>query len=595
METRKARLLRVTDTATGRPDAFILSGAQRDSREYSVKRGDWVSRIAAKRLGSPLSWKEVAVVNGMDRPDSLEPGQKLALYPADLSKYGPDSAGQQVAESEIITSRMPRSIRRNRNIAPPPAQAAARGKVPAKFLLLAAATPFPRPGPGNAAAQPSVAPSPDTAANNMVPPNQMGRKNGKKGALDTSKLLEQNLPFLVLAGGVIMLLVVLLAVNKRRRARQAEEAFNEEGFSPKQNGDNPAPLNKTLFYSRKLSSPDTSRFDNSPQSGQFTVVLKNSSQGRCMNLKNCLFTSESVTEGHPDKLADQISDAVLDSLLAQDPRSRVACETLVTTGLAFVSGEITTTAVIDVPEITRNTIKRVGYNSDDMGFDYKTCSVLTAIGKQSPDISQGVTEGQGLFKEQGAGDQGLMFGYACDETPEYMPATLAFAHRLTKRLSECRKEGVLAFLRPDGKAQVTIQYENASVKRVEAIVVSTQHSPDVSYDELKAAVMEEVVQKSVPTKLIDSKTKIYINPPVASSSAAQWEIVALPAAKSSWTPMADTGHTAAAPFRAKTPRKSIDPLLTWADTSRKISSRRAWQDDVWCRSPMRLGWPSLFR
>lgn len=231
-----------------------------------------------------------------------------------------------------------------------------------------------------------------------------------------------------------------------------------------------------------------------------------------MKLKNCLFTSESVTEGHPDKVADQISDAVLDAILAQDPRGRVACETLVTTGLAMISGEITTTAVIDATEIARNTIKRIGYTSDDMGFDFKTCSVLSAIGKQSPDISQGVTEGQGLFKEQGAGDQGLMFGYACDETPEYMPATLAFAHRLTKRLSECRKDGSLGFLRPDGKSQVTVQYENGSPKRVDAVVVSTQHSADVGYDELKEAVMEEVIKKSVPEKLVDAKTKYYVNP-----------------------------------------------------------------------------------
>ncbi len=231
-----------------------------------------------------------------------------------------------------------------------------------------------------------------------------------------------------------------------------------------------------------------------------------------MNLKNCLFTSESVTEGHPDKIADQISDAILDGILAQDPRGRVACETLVTTGLVFMSGEVTTTAVVDPQEIARNTVKRIGYTSDDLGFDYKTCSVITAIGKQSPDISQGVTEGQGMFKEQGAGDQGIMFGFASDETPEYMPATLAFSHRLTKRLSECRKEGVLGFLRPDGKSQVTIQYENGTMKRVEAVVVSTQHSPDVSYEELKTAVTEEVIHKGIPTKLIDNKTKLFINP-----------------------------------------------------------------------------------
>lgn len=231
-----------------------------------------------------------------------------------------------------------------------------------------------------------------------------------------------------------------------------------------------------------------------------------------MNFKNCLFTSESVTEGHPDKMADQISDAVLDAVLTQDPRGRVACETLVTTGLAFISGEITTSAVIDVSEITRSVIKRIGYTDDNFGFDYKTCSVLTAIGKQSSDISQGVTEGQGLFKEQGAGDQGLMFGYACDETPEYMPASLAYSHRITKRLADCRKQSILGFLRPDGKSQVTVQYENGALKRVEAVVVSSQHSPDVSYEELKTALHEEVILKSIPAKLMDSKTKIYINP-----------------------------------------------------------------------------------
>lgn len=231
-----------------------------------------------------------------------------------------------------------------------------------------------------------------------------------------------------------------------------------------------------------------------------------------MKLRDCLFSSESVTEGHPDKIADQISDAVLDSILTQDPKARVACETLVTTGLAFVSGEITTSAVVDVTDVARKTIKKIGYNSDDVGFDYQTCAVITAIGKQSPDISQGVTEGQGLHKEQGAGDQGLMFGYACDETPEFMPATLAFAHRLTRRLAECRKEGVLGFLRPDGKSQVTIQYENGLPKRVDGVVLSTQHSPDVSFEELKNALMEEVIQKVIPANLLDSRTKFFINP-----------------------------------------------------------------------------------
>lgn len=231
-----------------------------------------------------------------------------------------------------------------------------------------------------------------------------------------------------------------------------------------------------------------------------------------MKLKNCLFTSESVTEGHPDKMADQVSDAVLDAILTQDPKARVACETLLTTGLALVSGEITTTAVVDVTDVVRKTIKKIGYHSNEAGFDYNTCAVVTAIGKQSPDISQGVTEGEGLFKEQGAGDQGLMFGYACDETPEFMPATIAFAHRLTKRLADCRKDGTLPFLRPDGKAQVTVQYENGNPLRVDTVVVSTQHSPEVTHEELKSAINEEVIHKVVPAQLIDSRTKFFINP-----------------------------------------------------------------------------------
>ena len=231
-----------------------------------------------------------------------------------------------------------------------------------------------------------------------------------------------------------------------------------------------------------------------------------------MILKDCLFTSESVSEGHPDKMSDQISAAVLDAILSQDPRGRVACETLVTTGLVFISGEITTSAIIDPAEIARNTVKRIGYSDDELGFDYKSCSVLTAIGKQSPDISQGVSEGEGLHQEQGAGDQGLMFGYACDETPEYMPASIAYSHRLVKRLSDCRNEGILGFLRPDSKSQITVQYEAGEIKRLEAVVISTQHSPDVSNEELQTALREEVISKVIPAKLIDNKTKIHINP-----------------------------------------------------------------------------------
>ncbi|HEY7746298.1 MAG TPA: methionine adenosyltransferase [Desulfuromonadales bacterium] len=225
-----------------------------------------------------------------------------------------------------------------------------------------------------------------------------------------------------------------------------------------------------------------------------------------------LFTSESVSEGHPDKVADQISDAILDAILAQDPKSRVACETLVTTGMAMIAGEITTNARIDYPNIVRQTIKEIGYGDSAMGFDWETCAVLTSIDRQSPDISQGVTEGEGMFKEQGAGDQGLMFGYACNETPELMPMPIMFAHKLTKRLADVRKSGLLPFLRPDSKSQVSIQYINDKPIRVDAVVVSSQHAPDVAYETLKEAIIEEVVRKIIPEDLLDEKTKYFINP-----------------------------------------------------------------------------------
>jgi S-adenosylmethionine synthetase len=224
------------------------------------------------------------------------------------------------------------------------------------------------------------------------------------------------------------------------------------------------------------------------------------------------FTSESVTEGHPDKLCDQVSDAILDAILAQDPKARVACETLAKTGIVMIAGEITTSAVIEMPDVVRQTVKDIGYVSSEMGFDYETCSVLTAIAKQSTDISQGVTEGEGLYKEQGAGDQGLMFGYATDETPELMPAPIMYAHLLAKKLAEVRKSGKLDFLRPDGKTQVTIEYDNEIPVRCDAIVVSTQHSPDVKYKTLKEAVIEDVIEKVIPKKLIDRQTKFYVNP-----------------------------------------------------------------------------------
>lgn len=229
-----------------------------------------------------------------------------------------------------------------------------------------------------------------------------------------------------------------------------------------------------------------------------------------MSKKNYLFTSESVTEGHPDKVADRISDTILDSILEQDTKARVACETLVTTGLAFIAGEITTDCYVDMPHLVRETIRDIGYNSSTMGFDWETCAVITSIGQQSPDIAQGVN-GKGLFKEQGAGDQGLMFGFACDETPELMPMPISYAHKLAMRLAEVRKNGSLDFLRPDGKSQITIEYVDDKPKRVEAIVIAAQHSPDISYSELKEAIIEEVIKKVVPKKMIDGDTKYFIN------------------------------------------------------------------------------------
>jgi S-adenosylmethionine synthetase len=228
--------------------------------------------------------------------------------------------------------------------------------------------------------------------------------------------------------------------------------------------------------------------------------------------KSYFFTSESVTEGHPDKVADAISDSVLDAILAEDKSGRVACETLVTTGLAFVGGEITTTCYVDIPRIARDTIKRIGYESSDMGFDWKTCSVITSIDQQSPDIAQGVNQGDGLFKEQGAGDQGLMFGYATDETPELMPMPIMYAHNLTRRLAEVRKSGTLEFLRPDGKSQVTVEYRDGQPQRVDTVVISTQHIPDVAYEDLKSAIIEKVIQTTIPRRMIDDRTRYFINP-----------------------------------------------------------------------------------
>ena len=225
-----------------------------------------------------------------------------------------------------------------------------------------------------------------------------------------------------------------------------------------------------------------------------------------MPKKNYFFTSESVTEGHPDKIADQISDSVLDAIIAQDPVARVACETLVTTGLAFVAGEISTTCYVHIPDIVRETIKNIGYTRAKYGFDYETCSVITSIDQQSGDIAMGVDTG-------GAGDQGLMFGFACNETPELMPMPIMLAHKIAMKLSEVRKQDLLGYLRPDGKTQVTIEYKDGKPFRIDTIVVSSQHSPDVHMKEMREDIIEKVIKPIVPHELLDEETvKYYINP-----------------------------------------------------------------------------------
>ena len=229
-----------------------------------------------------------------------------------------------------------------------------------------------------------------------------------------------------------------------------------------------------------------------------------------MSKTDYLFSSESVTEGHPDKVADRISDSILDAILQDDTQARVACETFVTTGLVFIAGEITTSCYVEMPQIAREVIREIGYNSSNMGFDWETCSVLTSIDRQSADIAQGVN-GQGDLKEQGAGDQGIMFGYACDETPELMPMPIHYAHKLAMQLTKVRKDGTLDFLRPDGKSQITIEYENDRPKRVEAIVLAAQHSPEISYSDLKEGLMAEVIRKVVPKEMLDDDTKYFIN------------------------------------------------------------------------------------
>jgi len=230
-----------------------------------------------------------------------------------------------------------------------------------------------------------------------------------------------------------------------------------------------------------------------------------------MKSSNFMFTSESVTEGHPDKVADQISDHILDKMLEQDKQARVACETLVTTGMAVIAGEITTSAYVDMPEVVRQTIKDIGYSNSSMGFDWETCAVISTIDKQSTDIAMGVNEGTGVFNEQGAGDQGLMFGYACKDTPTLMPMPIYLAHRLTSRLAHVRKSGQLPWLRPDGKSQVTVEYVNGKPSRIHTVVIAAQHSPDVDYDTIKDAIIEHVIMDVIPKEMLDKDTQYFVN------------------------------------------------------------------------------------
>ncbi len=225
-----------------------------------------------------------------------------------------------------------------------------------------------------------------------------------------------------------------------------------------------------------------------------------------------LFTSESVGEGHPDKVADQISDSVLDAILAEDPKGRVACETLVSTGLGVISGEITTKAHINYREIAQEAVRRIGYDDSEIGFDYKSCAILTAINRQSPDIAQGVNEGQGIDLDQGAGDQGLMFGYACNETPSLMPLPIYYAHRLMQRQAEVRKDGRLPWLRPDAKSQLSVHYVDGKPVSIDTVVISTQHNPEVSHAQITEAVIEEIIAPVLPKELLSDKTRYLVNP-----------------------------------------------------------------------------------
>ena len=300
------------------------------------------------------------------------------------------------------------------------------------------------------------------------------------------------------------------------------------------------------------------------------------------------FTSESVTNGHPDKICDQISDAVLDAILEKDPNGRVACECSATTGLIMIMGEISTSAQIDIPAVARKVICDIGYDSSEKGFDGNTCSIITSINRQSADIALGVDRA-------GAGDQGMMFGYACDETPEYMPLAISLAHKLAARLTKVRVDGLMPYLRPDGKSQVTVEYdENGNAVRIDTVVISSQHSESVSYEKLRSEIIENVIKPVIPADMLDEKRFIISTPPVNSSSAAPPETADLRAEKSLWIPTADMRATAAGHSAEKTPPRLTAAPLMPRDMWQKISLRRVLPKNARSSSPTLSELPSLF-
>ena len=298
------------------------------------------------------------------------------------------------------------------------------------------------------------------------------------------------------------------------------------------------------------------------------------------------FTSESVTEGHPDKIADQISDAVLDAVLRDDPLGRVACETLVTTGLAFIAGEISTKTYVDIKSIVRQTIKEIGYTRAKFGFDYETCAVISSIDPQSGDIAQGVDTG-------GAGDQGMMFGFAVRETAEYMPLPLTLAHALVRRLSEARRKGDLDFLRPDGKSQVTVEYDGGRPIRVEAVVVSTQHAEAIKHHDLKEAIIEEVIRAVIPAELLTAETKFHVNPTGRFVIGGPQGDTGLTGRKIIVDTYGGSAPHGGGAFSGKDPRRWTVPRRTWRVTWRRTSWRRASPTGCSSSSPTRSAWRTL--